>query len=114
MEESEKDFYKMLHSAQKPLHERTTISQLDAVGRVMGLKAELNLSREGFDKMLAVFGTMLPEKHTFRRTCMRQRNSFVCLRCRMTRYMFVRRGASYSGKNIRMQITVRSVNPPGT
>ena len=30
----------------------------------MGLKAELNLSREGFDKMLAVFGTMLPEKHT--------------------------------------------------
>ena len=64
MEESTKDFYKMLHSAQKPLHERTTISQLDAVGRVMGLKAELNLSREGFDKMLAVFGTMLPEKHT--------------------------------------------------
>ena len=64
MEESTKDFYKMLHSAQKPLHERTTISQLDAVGRVMGLKAELNLSREGFDKMLAMFGTMLPEKHT--------------------------------------------------
>jgi ribosomal protein S27AE len=30
----------------------------------MGLKAELNLSREGFDKMLAVFGTMQPEKHT--------------------------------------------------
>jgi hypothetical protein len=29
----------------------------------MGLKAELNLSREGFDKMLAVFDTMLPEKH---------------------------------------------------
>jgi hypothetical protein len=29
----------------------------------MGLKAELNLSREGFDKMLAVFGTMLLEKH---------------------------------------------------
>jgi hypothetical protein len=30
----------------------------------MGLKAELNLSREGFDKMLSMFGTMLPEKHT--------------------------------------------------
>ena len=26
MEESAKDFYKMLHSTQKPLHERTTIS----------------------------------------------------------------------------------------
>ena len=41
-EESAKDFYKMLDSAQKPLHERTMISQLDAIGRVMGLKAELN------------------------------------------------------------------------
>jgi hypothetical protein len=64
MEEFAKDFYKMLDSAHKPLHERTTISQLDVIGRVMGLKAELNLSREGFDKMLAVFGTMLLEKHT--------------------------------------------------
>jgi hypothetical protein len=114
MEESVKDFYKMLDSAQKPLHERTMISQLDAIGRIMGLKAELNLSQEGFDKMLAVFGTMLPESTLCRRTCTRQRNSFVCLRCCMTRYMFVRRGASYLGKNTRMQIIVRSVNPPGT
>jgi hypothetical protein len=30
----------------------------------MGLKAELNLSREGFNKKFAMFGTMLPEKHT--------------------------------------------------
>jgi hypothetical protein len=29
----------------------------------MGLKDKLNLSREGFDKMLAMFGTMLSEKH---------------------------------------------------
>ena len=63
MEEAAKAFYEMLDSAQKPLHESTTVSQLDAIGRVMGLKAELNLSREGFDKMLAVFGSMLPEKH---------------------------------------------------
>jgi hypothetical protein len=64
MEESAMDFYKMLDMAQKLLHERTTISQLDVIGHVMGSKAELNLSQEGFDKMLAVFGTMLPEKHT--------------------------------------------------
>jgi hypothetical protein len=44
MEESAKELYKMLDLAQKPLHEHTTISQLDAIGRVMGLKAELNLS----------------------------------------------------------------------
>jgi hypothetical protein len=114
MEANTKASYKMLDSAQKSLHDRTHISQLDAIGRVMGLKAELNLSREGFDKMLAVFGTMLPDKHLLPPTCMRQRNSFICSRCHMTRYMFVRRDVSYLGKNTRMQTTVRSVNPPGT
>lgn len=39
------------------------VPQLDAIRRVMGLKSELILSREGFDKMLAVFGTMLPVEH---------------------------------------------------
>ena len=29
----------------------------------MGLKSELNLSRPGFDKMLAVIGTLLSEGH---------------------------------------------------
>ena len=29
----------------------------------MRLKSELNLSQEGFDKMLAVIGTLLPEGH---------------------------------------------------
>jgi hypothetical protein len=29
----------------------------------MGLKAELNLSREGFDKMVAVWSDMLPKTH---------------------------------------------------
>jgi hypothetical protein len=44
MEAASDAFYKMLDSAQRPLHDRTNVSQLDAVGRVMGLKAELNLS----------------------------------------------------------------------
>ena len=56
-------FYRMLHAAQRPLHDHTNVSQLDAIGRVMGLKAELNLSREGFDKMVAVWGGMLPTAH---------------------------------------------------
>ena len=30
---------------------------------LIGLKFELNLSREGFDKMLVVIGTLLPEGH---------------------------------------------------
>jgi hypothetical protein len=37
------------------------------------------------------------------RACTSHRNSFVHSRCRMIRYMFVQRGASYLGKNIRMQ-----------
>jgi len=61
MEAASNAFYNMLKSAQRPLHDRTNVSQLDAVGRVMGLKAELNLSREGFDKMLAVWSGLLPE-----------------------------------------------------
>ena len=53
----------MMVSAQKPLHDRSTVSQLDAIGRLMGLKSELNLSRPSFDKMLAVIGTLLLEGH---------------------------------------------------
>ena len=63
MEAAAQAFYDMMDSAQKPLHDRSTVSQLDAIGRLMGLKSELNLSREGFDKMLAVIGTLLPEGH---------------------------------------------------
>jgi hypothetical protein len=39
------------------------VSQLDVIGRLMGLKSELNLSRPDFNKMLAVIGTLLPEGH---------------------------------------------------
>jgi hypothetical protein len=44
MEAAAQAFYDMMDSAQKPLHDRTTVSQLDAIGRIMGLKSELNLS----------------------------------------------------------------------
>jgi hypothetical protein len=38
-EESAKSFYDMLSSAQKPLHKKTMVLQLDAIGRIMGLKS---------------------------------------------------------------------------
>ena len=63
MEAAVQAFYDMMDSTQKPLHNRSTMSQLDAIGCLMGLKSELNLSRPGFDKMLAVIGTLLPEGH---------------------------------------------------
>jgi hypothetical protein len=114
MEEATKAFYEMLDSAQKPLHERTTVCQLDAIGRVMGLKAELNLSREGFDKMLAMFGTMLLEKHILPKNLYEAEKLLRMLKMPYGKNMFVRRGASYLGKNTRMKSIVRSVNPPGT
>ena len=53
----------MMDSAQKPLHDRSMVSQLDAIGRLMGLKSKLNLSGPGFDKMLDVISTLLPKGH---------------------------------------------------
>ena len=63
MEAATQAFYDMMDSAQKPLYDRSMVSQLDAIGHLMELKSELNLSREGFDKMLAMIGTLLPEGH---------------------------------------------------
>jgi hypothetical protein len=39
-----KAFYDMLSSAQKPLHEKTMVSQLDAIGRVMAVKSQYSMS----------------------------------------------------------------------
>jgi hypothetical protein len=110
MEEAAEAFYEMLDSAQKLLHERTTVSQLDAIGSVMGLKAELNVSREGFDKMLAVFGTMLPKKHILPKNLYEAEKLLRMLKMPYDKIHIVRRGASYLGKNTRMQSTIRSVN----
>ena len=62
-EETAKAFYDMMSSAQQPLHEKTEVSRLDAVGRLMGFKSQYSLSRDAFDAMLAVVGTLLPEGH---------------------------------------------------
>ena len=97
----------MLESASKPLLEHTTISQLDAMGRVMGLKAELNLSREGFDKMLTVFGTMLPKNHILPPNLYESEKLLRVLKISYDkRYTAVQKVVSYFGKNTRMQSTV--------
>jgi hypothetical protein len=62
-EETAKAFYDMLSSAQKPLHEKTMVSQLDAIGRLLGLKSQYSMSRDNFNGMLTVFGTLLPKGH---------------------------------------------------
>jgi hypothetical protein len=63
MEEEAKLFYKMTDSAKIPLHDNTTVSQLDAFERLLGVKPELNISRAGFNRLLAVLGSFLPKGH---------------------------------------------------
>jgi hypothetical protein len=63
LEETAKAFYEMMSTAQKPLHEKTTMSQLDAIRRLLALKSQLSLSRDGFNLVLAILGTMLLKDH---------------------------------------------------
>ena len=63
MEATAKAFYEMMSSAQKPLHEHTTVSQLDAIRRLMGFKSECSMNREHFDGLLTVIGSLLPDGH---------------------------------------------------
>ena len=62
-EPSAKAYYDMLAAAQKPLHEHTTVSQLDAISRIMAVKSQYNLSRDAFDALVTVLGDMLPKGH---------------------------------------------------
>jgi hypothetical protein len=62
-EPSAKAFLAMLESTQKLLHEKTTVSQLDAIRRLQGLKSQHNMTSACFDAMMAVTGGLLPEGH---------------------------------------------------
>jgi hypothetical protein len=63
MEPTAKAFYDMMSSAQKPLHDQIMVSQLDAIGCLMGFKLECSMSQEHFDGMLTVIGSLLPDGH---------------------------------------------------
>jgi len=62
-EETAKAFYDMFSLAQKPLHSKTKVSQLDAIGHIMALKSQFNLSRDAYDGVLTVIGSLLLEGH---------------------------------------------------
>jgi len=62
-EPTAKAYYDMLDSAQKPLHGHTSVSQLDAIGRVMDFKSRCSMSRQHFDDLLTIIGTLLPVGH---------------------------------------------------
>ena len=62
-EATAKAYYDMLAAAQEPLHGHTKVSQLDAIARLMAVKSQFTLSRDAFDVMLTVIGSLLPEGH---------------------------------------------------
>nr|ACN31383.1 unknown [Zea mays] len=62
-EATAKTFYDMFDAAQKPLHGKTKVSQLDAIGRIMAFKSQYSMSRDAFDGLLTVIGSLLPEDH---------------------------------------------------
>jgi hypothetical protein len=62
-EATTKAFYDMFDATEKPLHGKTKVSQLDAIGHIMMLKLQYSVSREAFDGLLTVIGSLLPEDH---------------------------------------------------
>jgi hypothetical protein len=62
-EATAKAFYDLFDAARKPLHNKTNVSQLDAIGRIMAFKLQYGMSRDAFDGLLTVIGSLLPEDH---------------------------------------------------
>ena len=62
-EATAKAYYDMLSTTQQPLHGHAKVSQLDAIARLMAVKSQFSLSREAFDVMLKVVGSLLPDGH---------------------------------------------------
>jgi hypothetical protein len=53
----------MMSSTQKALHEKTMVLQLDAIGHLTAFKSQCSMSRDNFDGMLVVVGSLLSEGH---------------------------------------------------
>jgi hypothetical protein len=113
LEETAKAFYTMMEAAQKPLHEKTMISQLDGISRLIALKSQLGISRDSFDFVLTVLGNLLPEDHILPKNTYESQRLLHALRCHTRRSKLVRMGASFSGETTRKQHTVQSAKPLG-
>ena len=97
----------MFDAAQKPLHGQTKVSQLDAIGRVMAFKSQYTMSRDAFDGLLTVIGSLLPDEHVLPKSMYEAQKLLRALK--MT-YEEIH----YLGKNTRRQSTVPSVNRLGS
>jgi hypothetical protein len=111
VEEEAKLFYKMMDSAKIPLHDNTTVSQLDAIGRLLGVKSELNISRAGFNRLLVVVGSLLPKGHSLPTSMNESTTLFKALHMLYEQIDACVIGVSYLRRNTRMPRTVQSANP---
>ena len=80
----------------------------------MALKSQYSLSRDAFDGMLTVIGSLLLEGHLLPKSMHDSQKLLRALKMSYEQIHAVRRGASYLGKNTSMQSSVQSINPPGT
>jgi hypothetical protein len=80
----------------------------------MAFKAEINMSRQALDGMLALFGSMLPVGHAMPTSLYECQNSLMDSRCHTNKYMLVQKVLSSLGRNMSMKSTVQSANPLGT
>jgi hypothetical protein len=62
-EPSTQAFFDMLTASNRPLHSHTKVSQLDAITRLLAVKAQFSTSIACFDAFLAVIATLLPDGH---------------------------------------------------
>jgi hypothetical protein len=54
-------FFDMLTTSNKPLHGHAQVSQLDAITRLIAVKAQFSTSIACFDAFLTVNATLLPD-----------------------------------------------------
>jgi hypothetical protein len=114
MEEA-KLFYKMMDSAKIPLHDNTTVSHLDSIGRLLGVKSEFNISRVGFNRLLVVVGSLLPKGHSLPTSMYESTTLFKALKMSYEQIDACVNGCVlYLGRNTRMPPTVQSANPRGS
>ena len=113
-EATAKAFYGMFAAAQKPLHDQTKVSQLDAIGRIMALKSQYSLSRDAFDGMLTVIGSLLPEGHLLPKSMHESQKLLRALKMLYEQIHACPKGCVLFRKEHEHAKFCPKLNPPGT
>jgi hypothetical protein len=113
-EPTAKALYDMFDAAQKPLHDQTNVSQLDAIWHVMAFKSQYSMSRDTFDGLLTIISSLLPEDHVLPKSMYEAQKLLRALKMTYEKIHACLKGCVYLGKNTRRQSTVRSVNHLGS